>query len=246
MRATMYTINASAAGPLGPIEDGGGLDTAAPIGGTAELHEAGSVREMADRTGGLSFKLGPQLSTQLDAVTTDLSHYYSLGYRPTAPTRGLRDLSVKVNVPGVRVRYREATRERTPEEQAADAVVAALFHPRQQNPLGVTVEVSKSKNRKIPIRVRLPLKSLTFLPEGDVHRGGVFFHFAVAAPDGTVWKLESRELPLEIPQSELAAALTQNITYSAEVPARVRGLRLAVSVLDRVGQVRSVLTVPLE
>jgi hypothetical protein len=68
--------------------------------------------------------------------------------------------------------------------------------------------------------------------------------FAVASPDGTIWRLDSRELPLVIPAEELAAALRQRVRYSVELPYPHRGMRVVVSVHDRISDVRSVATAP--
>lgn len=250
-RAAVYAIYAGDGSPVTSPEEMGTMETAGGTAGDrAELTQIALAREIAERTGGLFFKTNPRLARQLQAVQTDLTHYYSLGYVPEGPAGRAGSVRVEVNVPGARVRYREKVRERTPEEQAADAVVAALFDPRQSNVLGVAVENdpprSTRNGRVVAVRVKVPLDALTFLPDGEAQRAGLAFHFAIAAEDGTVWRLDSRELPLRIPRADLAKALSQKITYSVDVPLQRRGARLAVSVQDRIGMTRSLVTVPLD
>jgi VWFA-related protein len=246
-RATVYTIHAGDPGgaPISP-EDSGTQETTGSMGGDGQLTEIGSARGMAERTGGRFFTTNPGLHRQLERVRTDLDHSYSLGYKPSGAPGQSRAIRVRVKVDGARVRYREAVRERSTDEQAADATVAALFDPRESNPLGVTIETSPVKQRKMPVRVSVPLDALTFLPQADVHHAGVIFHFALSASDGSIWRLGSRELPLAIAQKDLARALREKVSYSVDVPMQGRGLRLAVSVQDRIGQTRSIVIVALD
>jgi len=247
-RATVYSIHAGdqSEGMLGADDKGHTAVTGSIVGENSRLVESGSVHAMAARTGGRTFTANESLSSQLSIVASDLSHYYSLGYVPRGEPSKLRDVRVRVKIPGARVRHREAVRERSPDEQAGDAVVTALFNPSEDNPLAVKVVTQPKRGRILPVRVEVPLDSLTFLPQETTQNAGLIFHFAVAGSDGSVWRLDSRELPLSIPKAKFAKALTQNVTYGVEVPMNSRGLRLAVSVQDRIGQVRSLVTVPLQ
>lgn len=250
-RAAMYSIDAGT--ERGPsVEDRGSLVADGVVEGSiARLVEAGSARELAQRTGGLYFRTNPGLADQLEAVRTDLMNYYSLGYRPEGTAGRERAIHVRVSVDGAQVRYREAVRERTASEQKADAVVAGLFSPGQANPLGVVVVIeaprraSSGRKQILPVTLKVPLKDLTFLPRGGGHEGGLFFDFALAANDGTIWQLGTRELPLTIPDAEFASARRKSVSYSVEVPLNRRGSRLSISVQDRIGEVQSVLLVAL-
>lgn len=247
-RATVYSIHAGdpGVGLLGPEDKGHMAAVGSILGEDAQLIEAGSVHEMAARTGGRAFVANAKLSEQLAMVASDLTHYYSLGYSPTGEAGRLRDVRVRVKRPGARVRHREAVRERSKDEEAGDAAVTALFNPSNDNPLAVRVEAQPRRGRTLPVRVEVPLDSLTFLPLNDGHRAGLVFHFALAGKDGSVRRLDSRELPLLIPRQDFAKALRQNVSYAVEVPMQGGGMRLAVSVQDRIGQVRSIVTLPLD
>lgn len=247
-RATVYSIHAGDTGMgLLEVEDGGSFEsTGGVVGEGSHLTEMGSVREIAERTGGRAFRAGPNLAAELAIVATDLNHYYSLGYTPKGEPGQTRDVDVRVKVPGARVRHREAVRERSAAEAASDAVVTALFNPAEVNPLAVRVQTEPKRGRMLPVRVQVPLDSLTFLPQGDVQRAGLVFHFALAAKDGSVYRLDSRELPLAVHRADFAKALTQHVSYSVSVPLQGAGARLAVSVQDRIGMTRSLVTVPLD
>lgn len=258
-RVTFYPVLAGDSGGMPSADDATGIDlgggdmTAPPAAADrAQLGQEAATRELADRTGGMAFKVGPALDTQLAAVTRDLTHYYSLGYVPEGDPGRPRKLTVEVNVDGARVRYRGTLRERTADEQAHDSVVGALFHPERENPLHISIEVDPPRRagvgrRLIPVRVKVPLSSLAFLRDGEEYEGGISIHAAILADEGTVWRLESRELPLRISRADMPRAHQQHITYRFEIPVRGERMRLAVSVQDRYSpQIHSTLAVPLE
>lgn len=251
-RITLYTIYTGEPAPgvtsedaVSPISEGG------PPSDAFEFHQMGLARELAERTGGRFFKGNLALREPLASIRDELTHYYSLGYVPKTPVGREQKLRVRVKVEGAQVRYRESVRERTAEEQAGDAAVTALFHPAQDNPLGVTLETDpprqgkRAKDRLLPLRVKVPLASLALLPDGALQRGSVTFHFALAGDDGALWRLDSRELPLEVAPSPVNEHLTQHLTYAVEVPLLGDGMRLSVSVQDSISKVRSVVVLPL-
>ena len=234
-RVTVYTIHGGeqSGGPTS-VEDAGQLEThLASSTDVGALTEAGLAREMAQRTGGLFFKVNQQLATQLDTVRRDLSNYYSLGYRPTGRQGQQRNVKVKVTVPGARVRHRLNVRERTQNERAAGAVVAAMVQPPQPrvaqkletrapaipaaeataaNPLGVSVVAERPKvdgwgrDHLVAFNFSLQLDALTFVKKNNLHRADFVMHFALVGKDGAVYPLESREQSLAVPDADLPAA----------------------------------------
>ena len=241
-RVTVYTIHGGDAGG-GPtsVEDSGQIET--HIDSSTDitaLTEAGLAREMAQRTGGLYFKVNQQLASQMEAVRRDLANYYSLGYKPTGDPTKARRVSVKVNVPGARVRHRQNVRERTRTELAAGEVIAATVQPRvaqkmqQQgpvvpaavtsaaNPLGINVQAARPRleaggAHRLPFDFAIQLEALTFVQRpNNVHRADFVMHFALVGRNGAVYPLESRDQSLSVPSAELGPA-DQHVSYSWHV-----------------------------
>jgi VWFA-related protein len=229
LRVTVYSIHGGDAGG-GPtsVEDPGQLNvTVANSTDIGQLAEAGYVRELAQRTGGLYFKLNPRLGDQLDVVIRDLDDYYSLGFRPAGKQSDTRRIRVKVNVDGARVRHRETVRERTGGEKASGAVVASVVQPPRTaqvvsnrepaipasvataaNPLGVSIEAEIPKRLDweddlLTFDFSINLDALTFARRTQGYRADFVMHFALAGEDGSVYPLESREQALTLPESEL-------------------------------------------
>jgi hypothetical protein len=186
-RTALYTIHTGFAT---------GDDLASEVGASdrAEMHSTGLAREMAERTGGRFLKGNIHVAQQLETIRRDLSDYYSLGYVASGPTGITQNLSVRVKRDGLHVRHRQAVHERSEEDQAGDSAVAALFGPGGENPLSISVETGtqrrtgRGREWLLPVRVRVPLDSLTFLPDGEIYRAAVTFHFALGGGDGTVWR----------------------------------------------------------
>ena len=245
-RVTVYTIHGGeASGAPTGVEDAGmwgNVDDASST-DISQLTEAARAREMAQRTGGLFFKVNANLATQLEAVVRDLDNYYALGYKPVGPPTESRRIKVRVNVDGARVRYRETVRERSRAETAASSVVAAAVQPPPRvaakverkedtvpaavataaNPLGVSVRAERpqvdgwGRDHLLAFDFSLQLDTLTFVKRNDTQRADFVMHFSLVGKDGSVYPLESREQSLAIPQSELPAGPGHLVSHSWHV-----------------------------
>jgi VWFA-related protein len=131
------------------------------------------------------------------------------------------------------------------------------------NPLGVEVQADRprraasGRDHVLPFRFNLPLDSLRFISTGRAQRADLAMHFSLVGPDGTVWPIETREQSLEIPNAELAASDPASaasyawhldvspLRVKAGIPVTADGMRLVVSVEDRIAQTRSLIAVPV-
>lgn len=246
MRVSVYTIHGGDPGGPTSVEDHGDFEPARTTDtGAAAMTEAGLAREMADRTGGLYFKVNQSLAKQMEAVRRDLSNYYSLGYKPTGSASDSRRVKVKVNVDGARVRHRETVRERTRQEKATSAAVASMTQPQPRvaqkmqpgqpgtslpapdpsatNPLGVAVTAERprpdgwSNEIVLPFRFSVNLEALTFVKQNNAHRAAFAMHFAMVGPDGSVYPLESRDQALAVPDKEMPSRPDAMVNYAWHV-----------------------------
>ena len=246
MRVSVYTIHGGDVGGVTSVEHAGDFEPSRTTdSGAAAMTEAGLAREMADRTGGLYFKVNQNLAQQMAAVRRDLSNYYSLGYKPTGSASDARRVKVKVNVDGARVRHRETVRERTRQEKATSAAVASMTQPqprvaqkmqRQQpgtsipapdpsatNPLGIAVTAERprpdgwSNEIVLPFRFSINLEALTFVKQNNAHRAAFAMHFAMVGPDGSVYPLESRDQALAVPDKEMPSRPDAMVNYAWHV-----------------------------
>lgn len=273
-RVTVYSVQAGDTW-MGSAEQQNGQKMGGDIeGSSSELAEGASTRELAQRTGGLYFRANPQLAQQLDRVRADFSNYYSLGYVPQGSPGVTHRVRIKVNVDGARVRHRETVRERSRPEEATRAAIARLVQPQansplpapvtptETNPLGVSFQAAQPKRENwsteftLSFNFSIQLETLTFAKNNATSRAQFSMAFALSAPDGTIWPLETREQSLEVPLAELPDAPDTHVDYVWHVnlsplkipqgiPVTRDGMQLTVTVIDHDSGARSVVTVPV-
>jgi len=235
-RVTVYTIYAGdERGPGIDADDGGGFPGMAP-GLLTTPAQSSSLARFSTATGGRAFVAAPDLAVRLGDARRDLTHYYSLGYRP-AGRAPRRQIEVRVRHEGARVSHRKNVAFRATDILAGDAAITELLGAAASpDPFGVAVEVGapvgRKKNLRVPVEIRVPLRQLTLLPEGDLHRGRLLFQFALRRPDGAFLRLEPRPIAFEVPAGKLDGALAQHVSMRVEVLVEPGPQRLAVSVLD--------------
>ena len=206
----------------------------------------GHARSMAERTGGRLFMTNPGLTRRLEVIGDDLRTYYSLGFSVASAPGQRHAIDIRVKRPDTKVRYRDAVRHRTPQEESDQHVLGALFDESlRNNPLDVVATVGaprrvwQQRSTLVPVKLEVPLRSLTLLPDGAKRRGGIRVDVGVAGDDGSVLRLESRVLPIDI-SSEDERALGQSVSYTFEVPVFRRRSRIAMVVRDEIGGTRSI------
>jgi hypothetical protein len=220
------------------------------------LRGGGSLAAMAAATGGRTFVASPKLAERLESVRRDLVTYYSLGYHPEGEKPGRkRHIDVEVHRPGLRVLHRSEVSDRSWKDQATDATITALItDATPDNPFGVSIATPapdaerrrRGRTRLQPVEIRVPLRGITLLPEAGSHKGELLFEFALRDSEGGFRRLDSRSLPLQIPDSELEKALAEHVSYRVDLALAPGHYTLATTVLDQVGGGRSTATAPLE
>jgi VWFA-related protein len=201
-----------------------------------------SLEALALPTGGLvAFDDGGS-RLALAALRADLESYYSLAYTPRERARG-RDsrLRVEVRQPGLKVRHRSAHRLRTGTELMVEHTRSALLFGREQNPLGLTVEVgaaedgAKRGQSELPLTLTLPFSEIVLLPAGAFHEGKLTVHIAATDEEGRTSAVASAEVPVRVPNEQLLAALSQPLVYRTRLAVRDTRQRIAVTVRDELG-----------
>jgi len=249
---TLYPI--SAAGVTGGID---GPD-ASESGGAVQYQTVGkapgkfadqSLQELAAATGGLAVTGTNNFNLGLDRIASDLTMYYSLGYRADTPPKDLaRNLEVKVKKPGVVVRYRQSFLQKTPPTEIGDTMSANLFAGVQKNDLGITIAagprtVKNDDEIVVPIAVTIPIASLTFVPDGKdvVGRFAIFAGFT--RKDGSSSKVSKVEYPLRFPADSMQDQ--RNLTVKIAMTMQKSTENVSVGVLDETSNATGFATIKL-
>jgi VWFA-related protein len=252
-RVTFYVVSA---GPdRGPAM--AGADEAGAIGanitagpsGIVEPERESALAWLGRGTGGRVWVAQPHLASQLEGMTLDFAQYYSLGF--AAHDQGVaHKLEVRSKRPGVTVRGRAAYRAPVPGEASGDAV-AALLLGRSENPLEALLEWGEARQEKrgapllVPMTVRVPIRSLSFVNDGTQRLAKVAVDFAAKSTDGGVWTMERREFPIAVSNKKLVEALKQSAAFEFKLQLPKGNYRVLVAVRDQVSQAISTVTADL-
>jgi hypothetical protein len=179
---------------------------------------------MADSTGGRAFLVGDDVAGFVGDALHDTSGYYSLGFTPHDKTEGkLHTIEVKAKG-GVKLRHRSSYVTKTGLGRLADRAVGALTLGWVDNPHEVEIAVDK-KNRAadgnwdVSLVVQFPIAKLELLAENGIHRAAGKVAVVVLNSRGELSRPQFMELPLQIPEADLAAARQQY--YGARVNLRL-------------------------
>ncbi len=239
-RVSFYTIEAAGLTSHGSLSaEYGGRDSSTL---DADVLMQQNRREplllMAEQTGGLATINTNNFDAAFDAIAQDFRNYYSLGYTPVHAVQGrFHRIEVRVERPGVKVRYRSGYRDKSPATRVNEGTLAALIHGAESNPLGVRVETGRGRptakgHYQVPLMVHVPFDSLALLPQGEVHRGSLLVSVAVVDDQGRLSPLHQQQVPIEVPDGEVAEARRHDFIYEVELLMRGGQQFVGVGVRD--------------
>jgi VWFA-related protein len=215
------------------------------------LNEMVMLREIAEKTGGVTSYGTVDTTRLMPRVAEDLSDYYSLAYRATARNKdAARTIVVKMKDRKLKVRARREFVEKTDDTRMRDRVLAALHDAALDSSFELGAELGKPmkvsrKTETAPLKIRIPIKSLTLLPQGGKH-SGVFTVYAISGGKlGEISDVTRRTQTFDIPAGDLERAMAGHFTYNFDVIVNDTTKQVAVGVLDEISKTYGLLTVPV-
>ncbi len=209
---------------------------------------------LAKETGGRAVLNGNDFKADLAQVATDLRSYYSLGYTPTRSGDGkVRAIEVKVKREGVRVRNRTTYTDRPRGERMAAQVQTALLHGIVDNPLQAGIELVSSEpagrgQHLVKLRLRLPLRQIVLVSQGDAWTGQLTLWIGARDAAGRVAPVQSVRVPIRIPAPatpgvEGKQQLDRLFAYDIRMRMAERGEEtVALGIQDDLGHTTSFIT----
>jgi VWFA-related protein len=195
---------------------------------------------MSEETGGFAAINTNDATDELGEIAKDFSDFYSLGYRST---RGAVDrphrIEVRVKKSGLRVRHRSGYMEKTVETRTAEAVTAALYYSRTDNPLKFSIGVGKPKSYQgdtylVPVKISIPLEGVTLVPEGDDYNGRLYIYFVVLDASQHQSDLQIRPINIKVASKQYESAKKKAYGYDVQLIMIPGGQKLSVAVRDSV------------
>jgi VWFA-related protein len=248
-QVTVYTLNAQ--GHFGDGTLSAEMETVgARGGGNSEIESIRNANlqapmiHLAERTGGTAIRNTINFDGALEKMGQDFDVFYSLGYRsPRGGDSKFHSIEVKVRRPGLEVRHRSGYVDKPQVERVADRTLSSLLLDLEKNPLGVGVDFGppEKQGRKkyvLPVIVRIPLKELALLPQGDVGQGKVTIFLGVRDEEGGISDIHRLPLPLTLPKERLASR-SGEIDYRTNLEISKGTPTVAVAVWDELSGTES-------
>lgn len=193
---------------------------------------------MAEQTGGMAAVNTNDWKKSLDELAKDFSNFYSIGYRSSkSAVDRPHSNEVRIKRKGLKVRFRKGFVEKTPETKTAEAVASALDYPRDDNPLGISVNLGSSRpydqeSYLLPLRVLLPIGRLGLVRSGDHYEANYFLYILVRDSRGDKSDLQIQRETIRVPEKELSVAQKKEQPYELKLIVRPGAQRLSLAVRD--------------
>jgi VWFA-related protein len=235
---TMYMVDASDRARMADASNYEPNDMATV--NQAEINTSRGLRQIAWSTGGIAIPTGKSFGSALQTVATDLSSYYSLGYRSPDGESDTRQISVKVKRAGLRVRTRDSYIRKSDSDQIRDRLIANVFHAgRIASDFEVTLDTGRIERKDngrslIPLVVTFP-SSITLIPDAENNLAGEFeVSIVTGLETGALSRVSTRVHPLKFTPAD-KPRLDALKTFSFRAPLEVgKGPQIvSVAVTDK-------------
>jgi len=242
-QVTFYTVDAR--GGSGERMFGADSDSSTiPGGGRIALEALRTINmqepliEMAEATGGTSILNTWEMEDAFFRTGADFDNFYSLGYRsPAAGDDEYHRIDVRVKRPGMKVRHRQGFVDKPQQERVADRTLSSLVFRMESNPLGVAIDFGEPEKKsrrayEMPVLVRIPIRDVTLLPNGDVQEGRLRIYVVVEDAKGGVSELYQFPFPVQVPTDQMATARDKDVGFGRVLRLSPGTPRVAVGVWD--------------
>jgi VWFA-related protein len=215
------------------------------------MNEMVMLREIADKTGGVTSYGTMNTAELMPRIADDMSDYYSLAYRASSRRDDqARKIVVKTRDRDLQVRARREFVEKSEDTRMRDRVLAALHESALESDIRLGAEIGQTtkagrRSRTAPLKVRIPIGSLTLLPQGAKHSGAFTIYAITGGAFGEVSDVTRRTQAFDIPVSDLQRANAGHFTYNLDVIVNEHTKQVAVGVLDEVSKSFGLVSVPV-
>ena len=250
-QVTFYTVDARGSSGGGGLLSAENEALGSQGGGTPGIDAMRSASlqtpmiDMAERTGGSAVRNTLNFDDAFADMSRDFDSFYSLGYRsPRGGDGKYHRVEVKVKRPGLKARHRSGYVDKPEVERVADRTLSSLLLDLQANPLEVGIDFGppekQGRNKYVlPVIVRIPIRQLSVLPQGDSEQGKLSIFLGVRDEEGGISEIHQIPLPLNFPKGTVVAGTSREIAYRTNLQVRSGTPKVAVAVWDELSGVES-------
>ncbi|HEX8619982.1 MAG TPA: VWA domain-containing protein, partial [Thermoanaerobaculia bacterium] len=207
---TLYTVHAAGLQAANEMSAENARPTSMIVSHAAMSNTTDSMQMMAQMTGGLASVNTNNFELAFQKIQRDLESYYSIGYRAgTERVDRQRYLTVRTKNRDYRVRSRQTFVEKSVYAEMSDRVVASLLYRVKENDLGILARVGtpvpiEDGYFRVPVDVKIPMESLTLLPQGQTeYVGGFDVYIVVANKENDMSDVARKSHQLRVPAADM-------------------------------------------
>lgn len=196
---------------------------------------------MAKDTGGVAILNTNDIETGLEKIKNDLMFYYTLGYKSLYQDDN-KFHSINVKLVGVKedynVRVRQGFKQISEEEKIKESVTSGLFLRRQNNALGLRVQIMPvesmviSKNLRLTLKLLIPIKNLVLNPEKRNYKGEIKVYVILKDAEGKLSPVQELSEEIKIPGKDYQQALKSYYPYLVEMYVKPGYYTISLAVKD--------------
>jgi VWFA-related protein len=196
---------------------------------------------MAKDTGGVAILNTNDIETGLDKIKNDLMFYYTLGYKSLYQDDN-KFHSIRVKLVGVKknydVRVRQGFKQISEEEKIKESVMSGLFLRRQNNALGLRVQIMPvesmviSKNLRLTLKLFIPIKNLVLNPKKRQYKGEIKVYVSLKDSKGRLSPIQELLEEIKIPAKDYEKAIKSYYPYLVEMYVKPGQYTISLAVRD--------------
>lgn len=196
---------------------------------------------MAKDTGGVAILNTNDIEAGLDKIKNDLMFYYTLGYKSLYQDDN-KFHSIKVKLVGVKenydVRVRQGFKQISEEEKIKESVMSGLFLRRQNNALGLRVQIMPvesmviSKNLRLTLKLFIPIKNLVLNPQKRQYKGEIKVYVSLKDSQGRLSPIQELSEEIKIPAKDYEKAINSYYPYLVEMYVKPGQYTISLAVRD--------------
>ena len=238
---TFYTMK-----PAGLVAPSTTAPDGALLGPIAFDAAAGTLIQLAERTGGRFVTRTNDLAGGVGRIVRELTNYYSIAYQP--PTDGKSSKSRKLvvhtrNADHV-VRARRSVSQVSRDTQLAQQIVSNAFFPLSHNDLNVSL-VSKpakrvTRNRmNVALDVVVPYSTLAFVSAGDGYEANLTLYVATVDERENVSEVKRFDRRVTVTRARFANLAKDKYVYGFDLSLEAIGAknRVTIGVVDQLTKI---------
>ena len=209
------------------------------------------MKEIAARTGGRAYYSGNDLDHAIRSALDDSKISYTLGYYPTNDKNdgAYHNLSVKINRPGVTLRYRtgyEAENDNKPKTKIVADLGQVFGNPLDTTSLPLRAQAVRT-GKMLDVSLRMEPSTLTFRQESGRRSGAISVLYTFRPPESSGKIHVYSELnKLALPEAQYKKLLQGGWrTFRKQIPIPENATSLRLAVRDEESGLMGSVTIPI-